>query len=87
MNSSDVVLMKDNLSKIKALISISKKTLRIIKQNLFWAFFYNAGMIPIAMGIFKPWGLSVNPMIAGIAMTCSSFTVILNTLRLKNWKE
>lgn len=87
MDSSDVVLMKDNLNKIPALISISKKTLRNIKQNLFWAFFYNVCMIPLAIGFFKPLGLSMNPMIAGIAMTCSSLTVILNALRLKRWKE
>ena len=83
LDSSDVILMKDDLNKIIDLITISKKTIKNIKQNLFWAFFYNALMIPIAIGVFKPIGISINPMIAGLAMTLSSLTVILNALRLK----
>ena len=86
MDSSDVILMKNDLSKILDLIQISKKTIRNIKQNLFWAFFYNSLMLPIAMGLLKPWGISINPMIAGLAMTLSSLTVILNALRLKRIK-
>ena len=83
MDSSDVILMKNDLSKILDLIIISQKTIRNIKQNLFWAFFYNVLMIPIAIGILKPLGISINPMIAGLAMTLSSLTVIINALRLK----
>ena len=83
MDSSDVILMKDDLNRILDLIKISKKTIRNIKQNLFWAFFYNSLMIPISMGLLKPIGISINPMIAGFTMVISSFTVILNTLRLK----
>ena len=83
MDSSDVILMKNDLSKILDLITISKKTIRNIKQNLFWAFFYNTLMIPIAIGVLKPIGISINPMIAGLAMTLSSLTVILNALRLR----
>lgn len=83
MDSSDVILMQNDLSKILSLIKISKKTIRNIKQNLFWAFFYNVLMIPIAMGVLKPIGISINPMIAGLAMTLSSLTVILNASRLK----
>lgn len=86
-DSSDVILMQDNLEKIPALIEISKKTLMNIKQNLFWAFFYNICMIPIAIGFLRPLKISLNPMIAGIAMTISSLTVVLNALRLKTWKE
>ena len=86
MDSSDVILMKNDLNKILDLITISKNTIKNIKQNLFWAFFYNCLMIPIAMGLLKPIGISINPMIAGIAMTFSSLTVILNALRLKNIK-
>ncbi len=82
-DSSDVILLHDNLEKIPTLISISKKTLANIKQNLFWAFFYNMCMIPIAIGFFQPFGLTMNPMFAGIAMTMSSLTVMLNALRLK----
>ena len=84
MDSSDVVLMKDNLDKINDLITISKKTMRIIKQNLFWAFFYNICMIPIAAGILIPLGITMNPMFAAFSMTISSVTVTLNSLRLKN---
>ncbi len=82
-DSSDVILMQDNLEKIPMFLSISKRTLRNIKQNLFWAFFYNLCMIPIAIGFFKPLGISMNPMFASIAMTCSSLTVVFNSLRIK----
>ena len=83
MDSSDVILTKNDLSTIINLINISKETIKNIKQNLFWAFFYNFLMIPVAMGILKPIGISINPMIASLAMVLSSITVIINTLRLK----
>ena len=83
MDSSNVVLMNDNLEKIEDLISISEKTIKNIKQNLFWAFFYNICMIPIACGVLEPLGVVMNPMIAAFAMTISSLTVVLNALRLK----
>lgn len=83
MDSSDVILTKNDLYSILKLIKISEKTVKNIKQNLFWAFFYNCLMIPIAIGIFKPLGISINPMIASLAMVFSSLTVILNALRLK----
>ena len=83
MDSSDVILTRNDLSSIVNLINISKNTIRNIKQNLFWAFFYNLLMIPIAMGIFKPIGISINPMLASLAMVFSSITVICNSLRLK----
>ena len=83
MDSSQVVLMSDNLEKIDDLIDISKKTIRNIKQNLFWAFFYNICMIPIACGVLISFGISMNPMIAAFAMTVSSLTVVLNALRLR----
>ena len=83
MDSSQVVLMSDNLEKIDDLIDISKKTIRNIKQNLFWAFFYNICMIPIACGVLITFGISMNPMIAAFAMTVSSLTVVLNALRLR----
>ena len=83
IDSSDVILIRNDLSKILELITISKKTIKNIKQNLFWAFFYNSLMIPIAIGLLKPIGIEINPMIAGLAMTLSSLTVILNALRLK----
>ena len=83
MDSSDVILTKNDLNSILKLINISQKTVRNIKQNLFWAFFYNMLMIPIAIGILKPIGISINPMFASLAMMFSSLTVILNALRLK----
>ena len=85
-DSSDVILTKNDLSSIINLINISKKTIKNIKQNLFWAFFYNTLMIPIAMGVLSPFGIAINPMIASLAMVLSSFTVILNALRLKRIK-
>ena len=84
-DSSDVILMNDDLEKIISLISISKKTISNIKQNLFWAFFYNVCMIPIAIGLLKPFNISMNPMFAGFAMMISSLTVVFNSLRLKKY--
>ena len=86
MDSSDVILTKNDLNSILKLINISENTVRNIKQNLFWAFFYNVLMIPIAMGILRPIGISINPMIASLAMVFSSLTVIANALRLKKLK-
>ncbi len=86
MDSSDVILTRSNLNSITNLITISNKTIRNIKQNLFWAFFYNLLMIPIAIGVLKPFGISINPMIASLAMVFSSITVILNSARLRNIK-
>lgn len=83
MDSSEVILTKNDLNSILKLINISNKTIKNIKQNLFWAFFYNLLMIPIAMGLLKPFGVSINPMMASLAMVFSSITVILNALRLK----
>jgi Cu+-exporting ATPase len=82
-DSSNVVIMNDNLDRIYDLIEISRKTVRNIKQNLFWAFIYNICMIPIAMGILEKYGISLNPMFGSFAMTLSSITVVLNALRLK----
>ena len=87
MDSSDVILTNNDLNSIIDLINISKKTIRNIKQNLFWAFFYNCLMIPIAAGVFKSLNISINPMIASLAMILSSITVILNALRLKSIKK
>lgn len=81
-DASDVILTKNDLNSIITLIHVSKRTIKNIKQNLFWAFFYNCLMIPIAMGLLKPIGISINPMIASLAMVLSSITVILNALRL-----
>ena len=86
-DSADVILMRNDLRSIYNLFNISKKTINNIKGNLFWSFFYNICMIPIASGLLEFANISMNPMIAGFAMTLSSFTVIINALRLKKWKE
>lgn len=82
MDSADVILMNNDISNILDLIKISKKAYLIIKENLFWAFFYNLLMIPIAMGLLENYGISMSPMFASIAMTISSLTVVINSLRL-----
>ena len=87
IDSSDVILTQNNLNSILKLINISKKSVKIIKQNLFFAFFYNILMIPIAIGLLRPIGITITPMIASLAMVISSLTVITNTLRLKNYKK
>ena len=82
-DSADVILVQDDLSRIITLFNVSKKTMRIIKQNLFWAFIYNILMIPIAVGLLKPFNITLSPMIASISMTISSLTVVFNSLRLR----
>lgn len=82
-DSADVILVQDDLSRIITLFSISKKTMKVIKQNLFWAFIYNILMIPIAVGLLKSFNISLSPMIASISMTISSLTVVFNSLRLR----
>ena len=83
INSADVILVNNNLEGILKLINKSHQTLRIIKQNLFWAFFYNVLMIPVAMGFFEPFGVSLNPMLASFSMIFSSLFVVINSLRLR----
>ena len=84
IESADVVLMKNDLKDAVTAIRLSKAVIRNIKQNLFWAFFYNTLGIPIAAGIFYPLlGLKLNPMIGAAAMSMSSIFVVSNALRLK----
>ena len=78
-DSADVILLNSNMDNITNIFNIGKRTIRIIKQNLFWALFYNVCMIPLATGLLP---ISLNPMIASLAMTLSSLTVVLNSLRL-----
>ena len=87
VDSSDVILMNNDLNNIVKLLEISKESFKIIKQNLFWAFFYNLIMIPIASGLLAPLGIVMNPMIASLSMTLSSLTVVFNSLRLKGGKN
>ncbi len=73
--------MNNDMTNILDLIQISKQSYKIIKQNLFWAFFYNVCMIPVAMGLFSNFGINMTPMFGSIAMVFSSLTVVLNSLR------
>ena len=87
MESADVVLISNDLSGVQAFINLSKRVMRNIKQNLFWAFFYNVLGIPLAAGVFYTlWGWKLSPMFAAAAMSISSVTVVLNALRIKSDK-
>ncbi len=86
-DSSDIILLGDNLEKIISLIKISHKTLSVIKENLFWAFFYNTCMLVIATGLLSSLGIKLDVMFASLAMMISSLTVVFNSLRLKLWRE
>lgn len=86
VDSAEVVLMKSSAADVATAIRLSKKTLKNIYENLFWAFIYNAVCIPIAAGAFVGLGLTLNPMIASAAMSLSSFCVVMNALRLNLFK-
>ena len=84
IESSDIILMKPEISDILKALSISRLTIKVVKENLFWAFIYNILAIPVAMGVLYLFGGPLlNPMIAGLAMGFSSVSVVLNALRLK----
>ena len=82
IDAADVVLMNSKLSDVPAAIRLSRATLRNIHENLFWAFIYNTLGIPLAAGVFIPFGLTLNPMFGAAAMSLSSFCVVSNALRL-----
>ena len=82
IDAADVVLMNSKLSDVPAAIRLSRATLRNIHENLFWAFIYNVIGIPLAAGVFIPFGLTLNPMFGAAAMSLSSFCVVSNALRL-----
>ncbi|PLX66103.1 MAG: hypothetical protein C0603_11855 [Denitrovibrio sp.] len=84
MQSGDITILGDSTGRIVKAINLSCFTLSIIKQNLFWAFFYNIALIPLAAGVFYPvFGIQLSPMFAGAAMAFSSVSVVTNSLRLK----
>ena len=82
IDAADIVLMKSSLMDVPAAIKLSKSALRNIHENLFWAFIYNVIGIPLAIGLFIPFGITLNPMFGAAAMSLSSFCVVSNALRL-----
>lgn len=84
IENSSVTLLSGNIARLPESIKLAKATVRTIKQNLFWAFFYNVAGIPVAAGVLYPWfGIVLNPALAGAAMAFSSVSVVMNALRLK----
>ena len=83
IDSADVVLSKSSLRGVVSAIRLSRETVRVIRQNLFWALIYNSICIPLAAGVLAPVGIVLNPMIASVAMSFSSVSVVLNSLRLR----
>ena len=92
IESADIVLMKSDLMDVPSAVSLSRAVMRNIKENLFWALFYNAVCIPVAAGaLYLPFGILLNPMIGAAAMSFSSVSVVANALRLRfftpKWKH
>ena len=86
IESADIVLMRSDVQDVAVALELSRATMRTIKQNLFWALFYNAICIPVAAGVLSPLGVTLNPMIAAACMSFSSVCVVTNALRLRGWK-
>jgi Cu+-exporting ATPase len=87
IEAADVTLMRGDLMGVVTAVELSRQTIRIIKQNLAWAFGYNVILIPVAAGALYPfWGVLLSPILAGAAMALSSVSVVTNSLRLKRWR-
>jgi Cu+-exporting ATPase len=87
IEAADVTLMRGDLRGVVAAIELSRQTIRIVKENLAWAFGYNVVLIPVAAGLLYPVaGVLLSPMLAGAAMAFSSVSVVTNSLRLKRWR-
>jgi Cu+-exporting ATPase len=87
IEAADIILINKELISVSSAIELSKKTMKTIKMNLFWAFGYNIILIPVAMGILYPlWGILLNPIFASVAMAASSVSVVSNSLLLKRVK-
>ena len=86
IESADMVLMRSDLLDVASAVKLSRSTLRNIKQNLFWALFYNVICIPVAAGALTPLGVTLTPDFAAFAMSCSSICVVSNALRLRGWR-
>jgi len=88
IEAADVTLVRGDLRGVVAAVDLSRQTIRVIKQNLIWAFGYNAVLIPVAAGALYPiWGVLLSPILAGAAMAFSSVSVVTNSLRLKKWRS
>jgi Cu+-exporting ATPase len=87
LEAADMALMRGELGGVVTAHDLSRATMRIVKQNLFWAFGYNVVLIPVAAGLLYPlWGILLSPILAGAAMAFSSVSVVTNSLRLKRWR-
>jgi Cu+-exporting ATPase len=87
MEAADITLMRGDLRGVVTAIQLSRKTVRVIKENLVWAFGYNVILIPVAAGLLYPfWGVTLSPMLAGAAMAFSSVSVVTNSLRLRRFR-
>ena len=87
IETADVTLTRDDLGGVLTALKVARRAMKTVRGNLFWAFFYNILLIPLASGMFFPFtGWHLNPMVAGVAMGCSSLFVLTNSLRLKRLK-
>jgi len=87
IEAADVVLMRSDLLDVVAALHLSNSIFSVIRRNLVWACIYNVIGIPLAMGVFLPWGLHLHPMMAGAAMAFSSVSVVTSSLTLRWWKR
>ncbi|KOS14403.1 copper p-type atpase [Malassezia pachydermatis] len=87
MGAASIVLMRNDLTDVPIALLLCRRIFMQIRLNFLWATMYNIVMIPIAMGLFLPWGVHMHPMMAGLAMTCSSVSVVLSSLSLKRWQR
>jgi Cu+-exporting ATPase len=87
IEAADVTLVRGDLRSVVAAVDLSRRTIRVIKENLAWAFGYNVLLIPVAAGVLYPiWGVLLSPILAGVAMAFSSVSVVTNSLRLKKFR-
>ena len=85
MDVAQMTIVRSDLALVPEAIALSRRTVRVVRENLFWAFIYNVLAIPIAAGALYPlWGYQIDPMVAGAAMALSSVSVVTNSLRLKH---